>query len=112
MRRSILTWLAALAVLAVPAVSPAAGGDLQRHSAQAQSQDQRAQANPNFRVIGDARARVRRERPEGGRPLRGRRRQQPLGHRGCTSLRQLKKPTVILASDRDSGLWIVQYRRD
>jgi hypothetical protein len=27
-------------------------------------------------------------------------------------LRQLKKPTVILASDRDSGLWIFQYWRD
>jgi PA domain/LVIVD repeat len=26
-------------------------------------------------------------------------------------LRQLKKPTVILASDRDSGLWIFQYQR-
>ena len=27
-------------------------------------------------------------------------------------LRQLKKPTVILGSDRDSGLWIFQYRRN
>ncbi|HSK16044.1 MAG TPA: PA domain-containing protein [Gaiellaceae bacterium] len=27
-------------------------------------------------------------------------------------LRQLKKPTVILASDRDSGLWIFQYWRN
>ena len=26
-------------------------------------------------------------------------------------LRQLKKPTVILASDRDSGLWIYQYSK-
>jgi hypothetical protein len=26
-------------------------------------------------------------------------------------LRQLKKPTVILASDRDSGLWIFQYQK-
>ena len=52
MRRSILTMLVALAALALLAV-PAAGGDqqLQRHAAQAQ--DQRALANPNFRVIGD-----------------------------------------------------------
>jgi len=27
-------------------------------------------------------------------------------------LRQLKKPTVILGSDRDSGLWIFQYQQD
>ena len=27
-------------------------------------------------------------------------------------LRQLKKPTVILASDRDSGLWIYQYLKN
>ena len=27
-------------------------------------------------------------------------------------LRQLKKPTVILGSDRDSGLWIFQYSRN
>lgn len=27
-------------------------------------------------------------------------------------LRQLKKPTVILASDRDSGLWIFQYQKE
>ena len=52
MRRSILTMLVALAALGLLAV-PAAGGDqqLQRHAAQAQ--DQRALANPNFRVIGD-----------------------------------------------------------
>ena len=27
-------------------------------------------------------------------------------------LRQLKKPTVILGSDRDGGLWIFQYWRN
>ena len=55
MRRPILTWLAALAVLTVLAV-PCGGRRSAAASAQAQSQDQRAQANPNFRVIGDEHA--------------------------------------------------------
>ena len=58
-----------------------------------------------------ARDRVRARRPRGGRHYIDEDGNDFWGIE-VHKLRQLKKPTVILGSDRDSGLWIFQYWRN